>query len=430
MNTKLSILSLSSALALAGCGGTELQDTPIQQPFTAQLLSDTASGSTDIVINSVVAGPVTADNHTTYAIQATDIGAGPVDTDNLSFALEYSKTEDFNSVYRIALFDLQTTRSDGNSVDITARAKPVELPSGTYNARLTVNPNWQTYIENNLQPADLSQPLRYIAESNHDNNSSDIFTAFIETDIQCAEDNLEGNNTFLSATQLSSLASVSASLCEDNADYFALPMLANQTSVLSFIYDGAYNSTPTQYALISDDFHRQSTGVLEGPQSRIQLTAAVSGTYYLAIFGARANYTIDRDHQAALKPDWFFSTDTVEGPISPVLGAITLNKLNFNVDDLLNKTVRCAKQIIDPLYPDTYTTPLHFPDAHEFRLLEDNKYLLDGTNRFQWGVSNGDISNDDWYENPYHGGWAENLYDGRWRYWEFDAESYVQCEIN
>lgn len=423
MNIKLKVLSVSTILALTSCGGS---DSPVQSPrqsFITQQLSDTAYDSgTDLTIENFTVTP--ADN--TFEIQVSNNGENPLNTDNLSFSLEYSKTGDFQRPYRVALFDQQVVQSTNSSATISARSRPAALPSGNYLARLEVNPDWHMYIENNFQDISLSQPLYYISETNYDNNKSSTFQMPLNTDIQCTEDTYENNNSFDTATRLNSKDSISASLCEDNADYYALPSQANQTTVLSFQYRGSPDTTPTQYTIISDDFFRQDSGILEAPESKIQFTAAVSGNYYLAIFGSRTDYTISRDHQPALAADWFFSTDTVAGPDSPVYGPVTLNRLNFNTSDLLNKSAHCRKQIIDPLDPTSYTTPPHFPGIHEFRFLENNIYLKDGETRYQWAVVTGDISNDDWYDNPYQG-WAENLFDGSWRYWDFNGESYVQC---
>ncbi len=436
MNTKFKLMSVSALLALTSCGGNEIPETVPRQPLA--LLGDAVTGDaqspTDITITSFTSD-LTSPDKLAFEIQVTDIGPGTadssdtIDTESLSFALEYSQTADFKNTYRTALFDQQVIQNADNSVTVSARSSRADLPSGNYSVRIVVNPDWHMYIENNFQGNDLSEPLYYISESNYLNNYSSVFNHTLETSIQCTEDVLEQNNSFVNATALTSGSTISASLCHDNADYYALALQAGQTVVLNFAYDGEFDvTTPTQYAIVSDDYYRQDTGVLEGPESQLQFDAAVTGTYYLAIYGRRSDYVISRDTSTALAADWFFTSDTVAGPTSPAYGAITLNRLNFTSQGIVNKTASCKKEITDPLDQNTYITPPHFPDIHEVRFLDNNIYLIDGESRFQWSIATGDISNDDWYENPYPG-WAENLFNGSWRYWDFDGRSYVECKL-
>ncbi len=352
-----------------------------------------------------------------------------VDLNNLSFMMETSTTNDFQSVYKSALYDQRTVTQEVGVATITARTKAVPLRDASYFTRVVVNPDWHLYLENTLVDNDLSTPLHYIGESNYQNNTSTTFMTTVNQGISCIEDNHENNDTISQATALQSGQSLDASLCDDNADYYAFNVPAGDTTVVSFSYSNkGSDSWKTRYSVIDSDHQRIKTGLLDTAEQDIQITAENTGTHYLAVFGERSNYRLSRDTKTPLAADWFFSDDNVAGPVSPVYGPVTLTRLNFTTTGLINHTAKCSRFVIDPESLDQYITPSHFPDMHTFLFLENNEVRIDNDQQDLWNASTGDISSDSWYNNPYFG-WAENTGDGTFRYWDFDGNSYIGCRM-
>jgi len=393
-----------------------LSDERTQTPAILSVAAADVSGI-DLTIASVVA-PTSSDEHWSFDIEIAE----PTDyeRDNLSFMLELSQQQDFSTVYRTALFDQVIT---GNR--ISARTKTPALPSSNYFARVQVNPDWGMYLENQFEDSNLSVPLRYIEESDYNNNHSEVFMLQIVSTITCTEDAYETDTGISDAPVLTQGSSVSASLCLDNADYYAFELAQGTNTILTIKQPD--NPVAARYAIVDPDYNVSETGVIFGAAKDIQVTAQQSGTHHLAIYGNRTNYQLSRDITATLNHDWFFTTDSVDGPVSPLLGPITLNRLQFTRDGLIGQSVQCARYIIDPDSGDRYITPPHFPDIHTYRFQDNNVYFIDEERHLDWMVS-GDISTANWYENLYYG-WAENIGNGGWRYWDFEGDSYVECEI-
>ena len=110
-----------------------------------------------------------------------------------------------------------------------------------------------------------------------------------------------------------------------------------------------------------------------------------------------------------------------------------MNRLALSEALLVDQTVNCNRistQFSDD-QPVAYVTPLHFAGIHEFRFLADGSYLIDGEQAQGWRVSDGDVSNGDWYDNDFPG-YAQQVSINEWRYWSEDGLAYVECtlEIN
>ena len=276
---------------------------------------------------------------------------------------------------------------------------------------------------------DLATALHYIDESNYQNNASAAFNTTVNQGFNCTDDSHENNDTINNATVVASGTTLDASLCDDNADYYAFSVAAGETAVASFHYtNNAQTDWKTRYTIIDSDYQRLESGVLDTAKNDIQISASTSGTHYLAIYGERSNYRISKDTTTALAPDWFFASDTVAGPVSPVYGPVTLTRLAFNETDLIDHSMSCSRFVIDTETFDNYITPSHFPQMHEFLFQVNNELRIDRTEQDLWNASTGDISSDSWYTNPYFG-WAENTSEGYFRYWEFDGNSYIGCRF-
>ena len=403
----------ATSMALAACDGGE--PAPGNSPAL----------TTDLTITALTHERTTDGSHRfEITVASTDKS---VDVGNLSFMMESSTTDSFHSVYKSALYDQRVVAQDIGQATITARTKDVPLRDAVFYTRVVVNPDWHQYLETALVNNDLSTPLHYIEESNYQNNASDTFNTTVSHGFTCAEDSYENNDTIDQATALPAGVTLNASLCDDNADYFALSINAGETSVVSFDYTNAsLTDWKTRYSIINSQFQRVESGVLDTARHDIRITADTSGTHYLAIYGERNGYQLSRDTSPALPPNWFFGTDTVAGPVSPVYGPITLTRLAFNETDLVDHIIACSRFVIDPVTGDSYITPSHFPQTHDFVFLGNNEMIIDRSERDLWNASTGDITSDSWYTNPYFG-WAENTGDGSFRYWEFDGNSYIGC---
>lgn len=440
MNTNLkTILSTAVLVALSACdsgnGRTDFTNRSLLSNDGSSTASNNFSaimpGAADLVITGHNA-ETESDHSTSFTINIADNTSAAIDTSMLSFAIEYSKSTDFANSYRSALFNLQyDDQPETSSTTASARTHHAKLPSGDYFARVIVNPNWQMYFENPAVRENLSQPFYYIAEANYTNNYSDIFQISVQSDITCIEDQLENNNSFTTATALSRASGVRAALCEDNIDIFAMDLNANETTLLSHTYEGDTTAGfSTQYTLIDSQFNRLTNGTITTAHSNIRYTAEQSGTHYLALYGMRSTYRIEREVEQALADDWFFSPNTATGPNSWQYGPITLNQLNFNNQDLLNRNISCTSFVtgLDGSAA-VYTTPSHFSGIHEYVFTDTSAYTMDGEQQYGWQITQGDITSAHWYDNSYLG-WAENIGDGGWRYWDLEGMSYVECNMN
>ena len=422
----------ATSMALTACDGGEpvLPDTSPQFQ-SAQFLADDplpengATSTTDLTITALTHEQTTDGGHRfQITVASTDKS---VDVGNLSFMMETATTDSFQSVYKSALYDQHVITQDIGQATITARTKDVPLRNAVFYTRIVVNPDWHQYLETALVNNDLSTPLHYIEDSNYQNNASATINTTVSNDYSCTEDSHENNDTFVQATALPTGANLNASLCDDNADYYALGINSGETTVVSFDYTNAsLTDWTTRYSIINSQYQRVESGVLDTATQDIRITADTSGTHYLAIYGERNEYRLSRDTSTALPPDWFFSTDTVDGPVSQVYGPIGLTRLAFNEIDLTDHTIRCSRFVIDPITGDNYITPSHFPQTHDFVFLANNELIIDRTRQDLWNASTGDITSDSWYTNPYFG-WAENTGEGSFRYWEFDGSSYIGC---
>ncbi len=420
-----------TAMTVAGCdsGEPRLPDTS-QQFQSVQLFADGsegAIGTVDLTIADLTHEQTTDGSHRFQIAIASDEKS--IDISNLSFMMETSTTEDFQSVYKSALYDQRTVSQDVGIATITARTKAVPLRDAVYFTRVVVNPDWHQYLESALVNNDLSQPLHYIAESNYQNNASATFNTTVSQGVICSEDSHENNDTIKQATAIQSGESINVSLCDDNADYYAFALDAGETTVVSFNYsDSTRTDWKTRYSLIDSQYQRIESDVLDAAEHDFQITAENAGTHYLAVYGDRSAYRLSRDTKTPLAADWFFTADTVDGPVSSVYGPVTLTRLAFNEAQLLNHTVSCSRFVIDPEAPDSYITPSHFPELHDFLFLANNEVLIDKDKKDLWNASTGDITSDSWYDNPYFG-WAENTGEGSFRYWDFDGNSYIGCRF-
>ena len=429
MTDKHWLIPLSLLLMSCSDVGTDTsaQSTPLLQ---AQLFADGDTPSLtvdsfpeknpDLVIASVATAATTSD-HLAFDIAVSNLQDEDFPLDDLSFVVELSQQADFAISYRSALFDQHTVSTEPSLIH--ARTKIPALPMGSYFARVEVNPDWSGYLENNFKNITLNQSFRYLAESEVNNNYSNSFTLNVDSQSQCVEDDYERSNRILKSTALEPGSSLAASLCLDNYDYYSVYLPQGLQTTLTYRYTG--DATATSYAVIAPDYSIVRRGVIENTEKDIQISADQSGVHYLALFGSRADYRISRDVQVMQAADWFFSEDSVAGPVSPLFGQITLHRLQFTAAGLIDKTLSCGRYVLDRVSGDRYVTPSHFPQIHTYHFHDEGIFERDGERRFNW-TADGDIYTSDWYENLYYG-WAENIGDGSFRYWDFDGSSFVEC---
>lgn len=393
------------------------------------------SGGADLSISN--ASATRSDRGLSYTFDVADGSGSAVDLDNLSLALEVAGTGSFADSYRISAYDIRKVDENQSSgtLRLSARSADAELPSGRYEARLVVNPNWQNLFDSIPKGHNEAQPFRFIAESDYKNNASNIFQIDINSATVCAEDRYENNDNVASATPIPVGAQIEASLCLDDVDIYSLSLSQAEVASLIFAYsDEQSNPNPaTRYVVLDPNFNRITEPTTAREANRIVINARAAGQYYLALFGKRASYRITRafndlaDDYAA---DDIFHSETISGPQSWLYGGITLHRLAFSEATLRDQVVNCGRittQFNDS-QPVAYVTPSHFAEVHEFRFLSGGGYLVDGERNNGWHIQDGDISHADWYGNDYPG-YAENVSDTAWRYWSKDGLGYVDCKI-
>ena len=379
-----------------------------------------------------------------FQFSVTDTEGATLPLDDLSLALEVAATGTFADAYRMPLFDIRAADDGGvgSTAVLTARGAATDLPSGTYLARVVVNPNWQNAFDSVPADSDHSKPFRYVDERDYSNNASNTFQIQVENTTVCAEDSFEDNDDVFSASEIPTGGEINASLCLDDVDFYSVSLGQGQSTSLSFSYtDGDSNPNPsTRYVLLDPDFTLLSSPQVARSTNNIEIAADQAGAYYLALFGQRSSYRMTREPElgAALEPgvasDFsntrIFTAETIAGPNSWLLGDITLRKLLFSEELLYGQVVNCGRITTQfrGEFPVAYITPSHFADNFEFRFLADGTYLIDGEQEAGWSTVNGDISNADWYGNDFPG-YAERVSDYEWRYWSNDGLSYVECTL-
>ena len=394
----------------------------------------------DLVIDSAQAtGVMETDSVDSLkiALSVTNQGSGGIEKNQLSLGLEFSRDGSFTTVYRATIYDLQPaepTQGD-HSLSLTGRTSLTGVPTGSYAVRAVVNPDWQYHFDIVPSESDHSAPFRYLTESDYSNNTSDVFTVDVSSPVVCGDDTFEPNNTFETATALPVGGQVSASLCDDDLDLYAVALDADAATSISFNYPqlAGGEQRSMRYIVLSPDFRRVGAVDVARSDHPIRVTSTQSGNYYLAFFGPRADYTIGRDSGPGLADDFtsqsVFGAETSDGPYSFQFGQVTLSKLALTADALQGRIVSCGRQTAqyDNGVPTGYATPQHFAEVHDFRFLTDGSYLIDGERKDGWSIVDGDISHPDWYQNP-NSGWAENIGNGRWRYWDRQGLAFVECE--
>lgn len=449
--TLVSIIAMSSLVACSDSSSLDpLPDlsqanvvndsnaTATDRAASPSLSSDASSVANDLTISDVqVTGNFSADSTVSYQFSVADNGGAGLAVDQLSVALEIAGSGSFTDAYRISLFDLRT--SDSNSNVFTARSAPVDLPGGAYTARLVVNPSWQYAFD--IAPTDHmhSEPFRFVDEGDFSNNVSSTFEIDVANALVCVEDGFEDNDEIGSAQVIPVGGQINASLCLDNMDLYSIELADQEAATLVFNYtDSETNLNPsTRYVILDNALKPLSEPSVARELSNIVVEASSGGTYHVALFGQRSSYQLTRSATGGIVgfandfvDTHIFSSDTIAGPQSWLLGEVTLQKLAFTEDKLVNQVVNCGR--ITTQYgsnsPVAYVTPSHFADIYEFRFLANGDYLIDAEKRSGWGISNDDISNPDWYGNDYPG-YAERVSDNNWRYWSNDGLAYVDCTL-
>lgn len=393
------------------------------------------SGAPDLIISNATFAQ--SDRGLNFSFDVADGNGGSIDLDSLSLALEVAGTGSFADSYRITAYDIRESGENQGSggVGLTARSTDVDLPSGRYDARLVVNPNWQNMFDSIPKGHNEAQPFRYISESDYKNNASNIFQIDVNSSTACAEDRYENNDSAESATAIPVGTQIEASLCLDDVDIYSLSLSQAEVASLIFAYsDEKSNPNPaTRYVVLDSNFNRITQPTTAREANRIVINARNAGQYYLVLFGKRSSYRITRaftDLANDYAADDIFHTETISGPQSWLFGGITLQRLAFTEATLRDQVVNCGRVVtqFDNDQPVAYVTPDHFAEVHEFRFLSGGGYLVDGERHNGWHIQDGDISHADWYSNSYPG-YAENVSDTAWRYWSKDGLGYVDCKI-
>jgi len=403
------------------------------------LLDGSAVSSSDYDLSISNVSVDDGENTIQYQFTVTDAGGAEIPLDSLSVALEVAATGSFADSYTIPLFDI---REDDNSSDennlLTARSAATQLPSGSYIARLVVNPNWQHAFD--IVPAGSdARPFHYLQERDYSNNASGTFQLPVAGGYTCDEDGFEDNDSVSTAAVIPTGGQISASLCLDDVDYYSVILSESESASLTFDYtDAQSNPNPTtRYVVLDPGFNRVTEPTVARESNRIVINGDSTGQYYLVLFGNRSSYRITRSGGTGFQDDDsndnLFHADTVVGPNSWLFGDVVLNRLALSEVLLADQTVNCnriATQFSED-QPVAYVTPLHFAEIHEFRFLADGSYLIDGEETQGWRIVDGDISNRDWYDNGFPG-YAQKVSDNEWRYWSEDGLAYAECtlEIN
>ncbi len=459
MNSKLSTLASVITLSiLTACGGSGDNNDAMQSPQSAQAnfandatVSQTAgsvsmagtpsaTATHDLTISNVTAsGTFGSSGTASYRFNLTDTNGSNLPLEQLSVALEVSANGNFDDAFRTALFDIRSDNgADSSGTSFTARSAPIDLPSGGYSARLIVNPNWQYAFD--TVPADHNhgEAYRYISESDFSNNASTTFQVSMQGTTVCAEDGFEENDSMSTALALPVGGQINSSLCQDNVDIYSIQIGSGESASVSFDYtDTQTNTNPaTRYIIIDPRWNTHAAPRVARETSNIVIDADAGGTYFLALYGQRASYRLSRNSAtgSGIANDFVdtnvFGSGTLNGPQSWLYGDITLQKLNFTADKITDQVINCGR--ITTQYssdaPVAYVTPDHFADIHEFRFLPNGDYLIDAEQESGWSVSNGDISNRDWYTNDYPG-YAQRVSNNEWRYWSNDGLAYVECQL-
>ena len=462
------LVTVGLTAVLSGCGGSSGEDTDkriLGTPLPASVLPDPQIGAPAIVSNDLAVNgeqslllsgsadnasasdlfisDVSVDNGDktiSYQFTVADAGGAEVPLDNLSVALEIAATGSFADSYTIPLFDIreQDDNASSDSVLLSARSTSTQLPAGTYISRLVVNPNWQHAFD--IVPAgNDARPFHYVDERDYSNNASGTFQISVAGSYACNEDGFEDNDNVSTAAVIPIGGQISASLCLDDVDYYSVILSESEVTSLTFDYTDAENNPnpSTRYVVLDPGFNRVTEPTVARESNSIVISAETTGQYYLVLFGNRSSYRITRSGGVALQDDGvnenLFHADTVIGPDSWLFGEVVLNRLALSEALLVDQTVNCNRistQFSDD-QPVAYVTPLHFAGIHEFRFLADGSYLVDGEQAQGWRVSDGDVSNGDWYDNDFPG-YAQQVSNNEWRYWSEDGLGYAECtlEIN
>ncbi len=446
--------------ALAGCGGSGSGSSDTETPkIGSSVQSDDINAGTGAVTGgeesiSLKGAPGVAAAHDfsisnsaltvgdmsiSYQFDVTDTAGAAIPLDQLSVALEVAASGSFEDSYRMPLFDIRETEVEKNSgyLSLSARSAAADLPTGSYIARLVVNPNWQYSFDSVPQGSNDSQPFRYIEERDYSNNASNTFQITVSNTTECVEDAFEDNDSIGDAVAIPSGGQVSGSLCLDDVDFYSVVLEAGESTSLTFDYtDSRSNPNPaTRYVVLDSNFNRAGQPGVARESNRIVITAKSAGQHYLALYGQRSSYRIT--HAGGLPDDQIndslFHPESMQGPASWLYGSVALHRLALSEVLLKDQAVSCGRistQFQDG-QPVSYVTPQHFADIHEFRFLSGGDYLVDGERHKGWHILDGDISNGDWYRNGFPG-YAEKIASNSWRYWSTDGLAYVQCtlEIN
>ena len=410
--------------------------------------ADSSAASELIIQNAIVIENNEASNGGSYSVEyqfeVVDSGGAAIDLDALSVALEIAASGRFSDSYRQSLFDirvLDNSANDSGTLSLSARGAATGLPGGTYSARLVVNPNWQNAFDIVPEDRDQSQPYHFIEERDFANNASNTFSVGVPSTIACAEDEFEENDSLSTATVIPVGGQITASLCTDSVDFFSIELAAGESTSIFFDYVNAAENAnqASKYVLLDSEFNTIG-GSVARESNDISVSATSAGTYYMGVYGQRSTYQLTREPTlGTVLPNNFaddfvnssiFTSESVAGPPSWLLGDIVLNKLAFTESELEGQVIDCSRittQFKEDV-PVAYVTPLHFADTYNFRFLEDGDYLVDGERHSGWSVQSGDIVNDFWYKHDYPG-FAEKTGEHSWRYWSIDGLSYVDCAI-
>lgn len=404
-------------------------------------LANSSAGNDLSIQNASVSTQDGSSHSVQFSFDIVDSSGVAIGLDNLSVALEIAASGSFDDSYRQPLFDIRT-RGDaaaGSEVlSLTARATAADLTAGSYSARLVVNPNWQNAFDIVPADRDQSQPFHFIEESDYSNNASNSFALAVHSGMACAEDGFEDNDSVASAAVIPAGGQISASLCTDMVDFFAIDLAAGEST--SIYFDATDNMSKSSKYVLLDTTFKIVSGSVARESNDIRINATDAGRYYLAVYGQRSTYQLTREPTLGtvlpgnFANDFvnsaFFTGESVAGPQSWLLGDITLHKLAFTEAALEGQVVECgriATQYRDDA-PVAYVTPQHFADNYSFRFLAGGDYLVEGELANGWTVESGDIQNEFWYAHDYPG-YAEKIDEHGWRYWSADGLSYVECAI-
>lgn len=430
--TLLALLVAGLPACGGGTGDTGSQPAPLQFDASAAMQSGVDLSLQDV--NFVNGAKSEAGKTVALEARVVNNGSNPFDMASVSLALEYSTTQSFERVYRSVVFDVRPTATSDNSVAFSARAATASLPAGSYYTRLAVNPDWRLYFDNLPVDSDYSRTSRYLAEYDYGNNTSQVVQFDVTSPVSCTEDGFEPNNDFVNAIKLQPDGVINGALCEDDIDLYSMQLNSGEQLAATLTYQSSNQLGKTRYVVIDPQYKRVGESAVAQSGKAIIISAKVSGQYYLALYGDRSGYSLSVTDNASLFSDPelpFFTSQSVQGPYSPVYGQITLKKLSFDKPRLTGEIATCGIQTASYQneQPVWYATPQHFSGNHIFQFGDNGSYLVDGSLHSGWTIIDGDISNGHWYANLFPG-WAEDIGDGGWRYWARDGLSYVECRLN